>query len=131
MAQVRDGDSSSRAATAQAPALSRRSSSARNSPASPGTTTDEAEQQLRAGVLQRREPDLISMLPAGHDAAEALYPITDATYKRRSLAVTSNIQLRMHRPALADGGRQIVPSVPDLAADTDGQQARISAGPVR
>ena len=67
------------------------------------------------------------MLPAGHDAAEALYPVTDATYKRRSLAVTSNIQLRMHRPALADGGRQIVPSVPDLAADTDGQQARISA----
>jgi hypothetical protein len=57
-----------------------------------------------------REPDLIGMLPAGHDAAEALYQITDASRERRGLAVTSNIQPRMHRPALADGGRQIVPS---------------------
>src|SRR4029077_7522241 len=31
------------------------------------------------------------MLPAGQDAAEALYRITDAAYERRSLAVTSNI----------------------------------------
>jgi hypothetical protein len=31
------------------------------------------------------------MLPAGQDAAEAFYRITDAAYERRSLAVTSNI----------------------------------------
>jgi DNA replication protein DnaC len=35
--------------------------------------------------------DDIGMLPAGADAAEALYRITDAGYERRSLAVTSNI----------------------------------------
>ena len=33
----------------------------------------------------------IGMLPAGQDAAEAFYRITDAAYERRSLAVTSNI----------------------------------------
>jgi hypothetical protein len=31
------------------------------------------------------------MLPAGLDAAEAFYRITDAAYERRSVAVTSNI----------------------------------------
>jgi hypothetical protein len=31
------------------------------------------------------------MLPAGQDAAEAFYRITDAAYERRSVAVTSNI----------------------------------------
>ena len=35
--------------------------------------------------------DDIGMLPAGQDAAEAFYRITDAAYERRSLAVTSNI----------------------------------------
>ena len=33
----------------------------------------------------------IGMLPAGQDAAEAFYRITDAAYQRRSVAVTSNI----------------------------------------
>jgi hypothetical protein len=36
-------------------------------------------------------PDDIGMLPAGQDAAEASYRITDAAYERRSVAVTSNI----------------------------------------
>ena len=31
------------------------------------------------------------MLPAGQDAAEAFYRVTDAAYERRSVAVTSNI----------------------------------------
>ena len=31
------------------------------------------------------------MLPAGQDAAEAFYRITDAAYERRSVTVTSNI----------------------------------------
>jgi hypothetical protein len=31
------------------------------------------------------------MLPAGQDAAEAFYRITDAAYERRSVGVTSNI----------------------------------------
>jgi DNA replication protein DnaC len=35
--------------------------------------------------------DDIGMLPAGQDAAEAFYCITDAAYERRSVAVTSNI----------------------------------------
>jgi DNA replication protein DnaC len=35
--------------------------------------------------------DDIGMLPAGQEAAEAFYRITDAAYERRSLAVTSNI----------------------------------------
>jgi DNA replication protein DnaC len=35
--------------------------------------------------------DDIGMLPAGQDAAEAFYRIVDATYERRSVAVTSNI----------------------------------------
>src|SRR5436190_39339 len=35
--------------------------------------------------------DDIGMLPAGQDAAEAFYRITDAAYDRRSVAVTSNI----------------------------------------
>ena len=35
--------------------------------------------------------DDIDMLPAGQDAAEALYRITGAAYERRSVAVTSNI----------------------------------------
>jgi len=35
--------------------------------------------------------DDIGMLPAGQDAAEAFYRITDAAYERRSMAVTSNI----------------------------------------
>jgi DNA replication protein DnaC len=35
--------------------------------------------------------DDIGMLPAGEDAAEAFYRITDAAYERRSIAVTSNI----------------------------------------
>jgi DNA replication protein DnaC len=35
--------------------------------------------------------DDIGMLPAGDDAAEAFYRITDAAYERRSIAVTSNI----------------------------------------
>jgi DNA replication protein DnaC len=35
--------------------------------------------------------DDIGMLPAGQDAAEAFYRITDAAYERRSVAVTSNI----------------------------------------
>lgn len=35
--------------------------------------------------------DDIGMLPAGQDAAEAFYRITDAAYERRSIAVTSNI----------------------------------------
>jgi DNA replication protein DnaC len=35
--------------------------------------------------------DDICMLPAGQDAAEARYRITDAAYERRSVAVTSNI----------------------------------------
>ena len=30
------------------------------------------------------------MLPAGQDAAEAFYRITDAAYERRSVTVTSN-----------------------------------------
>jgi hypothetical protein len=33
------------------------------------------------------------MLPAGQDAAEAFYRITDAAYERRSVAVTSNLQV--------------------------------------
>ena len=33
----------------------------------------------------------LGMLPAGQDAAEAFYRITDAAYERRSVAVTSNI----------------------------------------
>jgi DNA replication protein DnaC len=43
--------------------------------------------------------DDIGMLPAGQDAAEAFYRITDAAYERRSVAVTSNIHpgwLRHH-----------------------------------
>jgi hypothetical protein len=84
----------------------------------------------RAPVSSRgREPDLIGMLPAGHDAAEALYRITDAT--PRAPQPGSDQQYPspgMHRPALADGGRQIVPSALDPAAGTDGQQARRSAG---
>src|SRR5947209_479735 len=35
--------------------------------------------------------DDIGMLPAGQDAAEAFYRITDAAYERRAIAVTSNI----------------------------------------
>src|SRR6266567_1770830 len=35
--------------------------------------------------------DDIGMLPAGQDAAEAFYRITDAACERRSVAVTSNI----------------------------------------
>ena len=35
--------------------------------------------------------DDIGMLPAGRDAAEAFYRITDAAYERRAVAVTSNI----------------------------------------
>jgi len=35
--------------------------------------------------------DDIGMLPAGQDAAEAFYRITDAAYERRSVALTSNI----------------------------------------
>ena len=35
--------------------------------------------------------DDIGMLPAGQDAAEAFYRVTDAAYERRSVAVTSNI----------------------------------------
>jgi DNA replication protein DnaC len=35
--------------------------------------------------------DDIGMLPAGQDAAEAFYRITDAAYERRSVTVTSNI----------------------------------------
>lgn len=35
--------------------------------------------------------DDIGMLPAGQAAAEALYRLVDATYERRSLAVTSNL----------------------------------------
>jgi DNA replication protein DnaC len=35
--------------------------------------------------------DDIGMLPAGQDAAEAFYRITDAAYERRSVPVTSNI----------------------------------------
>jgi DNA replication protein DnaC len=35
--------------------------------------------------------DDIGMLPAGQDAGEAFYRITDAAYERRSMAVTSNI----------------------------------------
>ena len=35
--------------------------------------------------------DDIGMLPAGQEAAEAFYRITDAAYERRSMAVTSNI----------------------------------------
>jgi hypothetical protein len=35
--------------------------------------------------------DDIGMLPAGQDAAEAFYRITDAAYERRSVAVNSNI----------------------------------------
>jgi DNA replication protein DnaC len=38
--------------------------------------------------------DDIGMLPAGLEAAEAFYRITDAAYERRSLAVTSNIPPR-------------------------------------
>ena len=34
--------------------------------------------------------DDIGMLPAGQAAAEAFYRLVDATYERRSLAVTSN-----------------------------------------
>ncbi len=37
--------------------------------------------------------DDIGMLPAGQDAAEAFYRVVDAGYKRRSIAVTSNLQL--------------------------------------
>jgi DNA replication protein DnaC len=35
--------------------------------------------------------DDIGMLPAGQDAAEALYRVIDAAYERRSVAVTSNL----------------------------------------
>jgi DNA replication protein DnaC len=35
--------------------------------------------------------DDIGMLPAGQDAAEAFYRLVDASYERRSVAVTSNI----------------------------------------
>ncbi len=35
--------------------------------------------------------DDIGMLPAGQDAAEALYRVVDAAYERRSVAVTSNL----------------------------------------
>ena len=35
--------------------------------------------------------DDIGMLPSGQAAAEAFYRLVDATYERRSLAVTSNI----------------------------------------
>jgi DNA replication protein DnaC len=35
--------------------------------------------------------DDIGMLPAGQEAAEAFYRITDAAYERRSMTVTSNI----------------------------------------
>ena len=35
--------------------------------------------------------DDIGMLPAGQAAAEAFYRLVDATYERRSLAVTSNL----------------------------------------
>ena len=35
--------------------------------------------------------DDIGQLPAGQDAAEAFYRLVDATYERRSVAVTSNI----------------------------------------
>ena len=35
--------------------------------------------------------DDIGMLPSGQSAAEAFYRLVDATYERRSLAVTSNI----------------------------------------
>jgi DNA replication protein DnaC len=35
--------------------------------------------------------DDIGMLPAGQDAAEAFYRVTDTAYERRSVAVTSNI----------------------------------------
>ena len=35
--------------------------------------------------------DDIGMLPRGQSAAEAFYRLVDATYERRSLAVTSNI----------------------------------------
>jgi hypothetical protein len=55
--------------------------------------------------MARDRDDDSCMLPAGHDAAQALYRITDATCERRSLAVTSKFQRRMHRAALADGGR--------------------------
>ena len=41
------------------------------------------------------------MLPAGQDAAEAFYRITDAAYERRSVAVTSNIH-----PAHPPGSRK-------------------------
>ena len=35
--------------------------------------------------------DDIGMLPSGQAAAEAFYRLVDATYERRSLAVTSNL----------------------------------------
>ena len=35
--------------------------------------------------------DDIGMLPAGQDAAEALYRVVDAAYERRSVAVTTNL----------------------------------------
>ena len=37
--------------------------------------------------------DDIGMLPSGQAAAEAFYRLLDATYERRSLAVTSNIHI--------------------------------------
>jgi hypothetical protein len=54
--------------------------------------------------------DGIGMLPAGQDAAEAFYRITDAAHERRSVAVTSNIHpgwLRRHAqdPGGATGDR--------------------------
>jgi hypothetical protein len=59
-----------------------------------GTLTWCVDQAPRA-VTRICRADLIvvdiGMLPAGQDAAEAFYRITDAAYERRSVAVTSNI----------------------------------------
>ena len=51
--------------------------------------------------------DDIGMLPAGQDAAEAFYRITDAAYERRSVTVTSNIHPSGYRrcePMTHSGG---------------------------
>ena len=74
--------------------------------------------------------DDIGMLPAGQDAAEAFYRITDAAYERRSLIVTSNIHPsgstrscpRHSRPRPSTTGVRTSSPVP---AGTDG---RMSAG---
>jgi len=46
------------------------------------------------------------MLPAGQDAAEAFYRITDAAYERRSVAVTSNIHPSKAHMFAATSARQ-------------------------